>query len=835
MHYIKTSFLPLFLVIVLGLAVQPAYGQLKLSDFLPKQHKDTVKPDTARKVPPPPISKYERIINKNFHTQRGVFTVHQYRDSIYFEIPDSLLGRDIMVIGRLSKGPAGYNAYPGEELSESTIRFERGADSSIKIRYIQIANIADSADAIYKAVTSSSLDPVMVSLPVKAYSKDSSSCVIDATKLLQEKSFVNEIDEKSSLGKGLNLTTVKDLHVEYIHTYPINVEISITRNMNSKRGGYPGEPVTVETNTSFILLPKAPMQQRVFDSRVGYFADYVNSFGDDQQKMERRQFILRWKLEPKDEDIEKWKRGELVEPRQPITIYIDPATPKQWRPFLIQGINDWQEAFEQAGFKNAIIGKEWPANDTTMHMDDARYSWLNYFPSEVANAYGPQVHDPRSGEIIQTHIGWYHNVMTILHDWYMVQAAAVDPAARKAKFDDELMGQLIRFVSSHEVGHTLGLRHNFGSSSRTPVDSLRKISYLKAHGHTASIMDYARFNYVAQPEDHIPQQLLFPHIGEYDKWAIEWGYKSTRAQTVDADKRITQSWIVKRTTENPRLWFGDGETQKFDPRCQTEDLGDNAIKAGTYGIKNLQRILPHLPEWTYEVEGTRESLSTMYQAIKDQYMRYLTHVLRNVGGVYETKKSDAQPGEVMSIPSATLQQQALDFFNAQVFNTPYWLLDTAVLHKVNAPISANPLAETPVVSNFVEDVQARMVNSLLDIQRMNRILDLMQLYGNKAYPLDKYLGTIHQAVWKELGQGGPVVIDRYRRNLQKNYLGAIMVILVNRDPGATETDASSIVRVEALNLQREITQALTHTTDMLTKAHLLDLQYRIKNATNPKD
>jgi len=424
--------------------------------------------------------------------------------------------------------------------------------------------------------------------------------------------------------------------------------------------------------------------------------------------------------------------------------------------------------------------------------------------------------------------------MTILHDWYMVQAAAVDPAARKAKFDEALMGELVRFVSSHEIGHTLGLRHNFGSCSRTPVDSLRKISYLKAHGHTASIMDYARFNYVAQPEDHIPQELLFPRIGEYDSWAIEWGYKSTQAKSVEADKKINQSWIAKRTAENPRLWFGDGETHHFDPRCQTEDLSDNAVKAGTYGIKNLQRILPNLPEWCYEADGTRESLSQMYATVKDQYSRYLTHVLRNVGGVYETKKGDAQPGDVMSIPSKEIQQQALDFFNAQVFTTPYWLLNPEVMNKVNAPLSKVPLTEAPAVENFVEDVQTRMINSLLDIERLNRLIDLMQLYGNKAYPLDKYIATIHQSIWKELNGGGAVVVDRYRRNLQKNYLGAMVSILLDKTPSSTETDASSLVRADIMYLQREIDGALSRTTDMLTKAHLQDLKYRIKSATSIK-
>ncbi len=830
MHFSK-RYIPQFILFTLLCwgAATPAHSQLKIIDFLkPKQ--DTTKKDTARKPPPPPVSTYDKVINDHFKTQHGLFTIHQYKDSIYFEIPDSLLGRDIMVINRLAKGPAGYDAFPGEELDQKTIQFEKGKDSSIRVRYDLIVNLADTANAIYKAVSASSINPVVVTFPIKAYNKDSSAYVIDVSKFLTEKSFVNDISDQTSTGKAVNAMLMKDYHVESIHTYPINVEINITKNTTSKLN----QPVTLETHTSFIVLPREPMQQRIFDPRVGYFADYLYAYGDDQQKMERRSFILRWRLEPKDEDRAKWEKGELVEPKQPIVIYIDPATPKQWRPYLIQGINDWQKAFEQAGFKNAIMGKEWPANDSTMSIEDARYSWLNYFPSSTANAYGPQVHDPRSGEIIQTHIGWYHNVMSLLHNWYMIQAGAVDPKARKAKFDEELMGQLIRFVSSHEVGHTLGLRHNFGSSSRTPVDSMRSITYLKAHGHTASIMDYARFNYVAQPEDHIPEELLFPRIGEYDRWAIEWGYKSSHAKTAEEDKKITYKWITDRNAKNPRLWFGDGETQRFDPRNQTEDLGDNAVKATAYGIKNLQRILPHLPEWTREEDDTRDNLTEMYGELKNQYTRYMTHVLRNIGGVTQTLKADGQTGDVLAPVSKTLQQDAMDLIVEQVFTTPTWLLDPAVQNKVNTPnLSAGLTGITPS-PNFVEDLQIRMLNSLMDLKRINMLLYQAEQFGAKAYPAEKYMITLHQAIWKELKGAGPVVIDRYHRNLQKAYLGNEVENALARSADAQETDASTMIRVDLLAIQKEIEQALPRATDLMTKAHLLDLQHRIKSATADK-
>ena len=804
-----------------------AFGQKKPVVTSWDQVADIVKKDTSIKATPrTKIKKYSEVITKDFVTSKGLFTVHnsKEKDLTYFEIPDSLMGQDIMVINRLTKAPGGSGMYPGEELDEKTIQFEVGKDSSIRIRYDLIVSQADSTNAIYKAVTNSNLNPIAASLPIVAYGPDRKSFVVEVTKFLKDKNFINSVDQNTQLAKFANTTVMKDPYVEFIHTYPINVEISISKNFDSKKAGANGDPVTVETHCSFIQLPKTPLRRRYFDPRVGYFADNYYAFADDQQKSELRKFILRWRLEPKDADVEKWKRGELVEPKKPIVIYVDPATPKQWRPYLIQGINDWQKAFEQAGFKNAIVGKEWPENDTTMHMDDARYSMINYFPSEVENAYGPQVHDPRSGEIIQTHIGWYHNVMSLLHDWYMVQAAAVDPRARKPKFDDELMGNLIRFVSSHEVGHTMGLRHNFGSSSQTPVDSLRNKHYLDMHGHTASIMDYARFNYVAQPEDHIPEEDLFPRIGEYDKWAIEWGYKDAGGKNADADKLILSRWIVTRTSQNPRLWFGDGETKKFDPRCQTEDLSDNAMVASTYGIKNLKRILPNLPAWTHEEGGINESLSDMYTQVQQQYFRYMGHVLKNVGGVRYTIKSEDQKGPATTPVPKKMQQDALRFFNTQLFTTPLWLLNTNVINKTRLPSQPN----------FVEDTQVKVLNSLMDVGRINQLLESSKQFGATAYPAEQYVSDVHKMIWRELKAGGAVKIDSYHRNLQKSYLQNILVIVSAKDEANAETDASSLIRADLILLQGEINRAIPRVEDAMTMYHLKDLQSRIKDLTNPK-
>lgn len=769
------------------------------------------------------VKPYASVITKAFTTKKGLFTIHQSKDSIYFEISDSILNRDIMVISRLEKGPGGFGAYAGEELDEKTIIFEKGPNETINMRYDLVISEADSGSAIYKAVVKSNLNPVVYSFPIRAYGKDSASYVIEAEKFLKDKNFVNSLEKSSQLSKQVDDKNLKDLNVESINAYPNNVEVSISKNGTARiaiGGGGPAGPVSLVTHTSFIILPKTPMQRRFYDPRVGYFADYYYPYADDQQKVKTTQFIVRWRLEPKEEDREKWKRGELVEPAKPIVFYIDPATPKQWRKYLILGVNDWQRAFEQAGFKNAIIGKEWPEDDTTMRMDDARYSIIQYFPSEIMNAYGPQVHDPRSGEIIQSRIGWYHNVMQLLHKWYLVQAAAIDPKARTAKLDDETMGQLVRFVSSHEVGHTLGLRHNFGSSSQTPVDSLRSKTWLRKHGHTASIMDYARFNYVAQPEDKLEREDLFPRIGEYDRWAIEWGYKNIGAADAYEDQKLMNERLTDSLAHNALLWFGDGETKKgVDPRCQTEDLGDNAVKASTYGIKNLQRIVPALPVWTYEKGGVYEGLTGMYSSVKEQYFRYITHVQQYINGVFLTVRSEETKKDVYAPVPRAMQEEALAFFNTQLFNTPYWLLNKQVINKTDEPSQAD----------FVEDLQVRLLNSLLDMKTFGRLLAHTRRFGDdKTLPVDEYIAIIHKGIWAELRSPAVCVGDPYRRTLQKSYVGALMEILISNIPEMTENDAFSAIRADMLQLYHEIGEALPRIKDNASRYHLQDLSERIK-------
>lgn len=797
---------------------------------------------------------YKDVITDKAITKKGLFTVHKIEDKYYFEIADSILGREVLAVTRFVKVPGGGGTYGGEQANEQSLKFERGPSNNVFLRVVALISMADSTQTISTAVRNSYLDPLAAAFPIAAFGKDSASVVIDVTDFFKNDNQVVSITPQEKRSFGLGALANDRSYIQSINSYPINTEIRTVKTYSSTAGaGAPGGApggggatlpaaqaagaVTVELNTSMILLPKTPMARRLFDPRVGFFADRFVVYSDAQQKVENQTFAVRYRLEPKPEDRAKYLRGELVEPAKQIIYYIDPATPKQWVKPLIDGINDWNIAFEKAGWKNAIVGKEWP-NDPNMSLEDARYSVIRYFASDIQNAYGPQVHDPRSGEILESHIGWYHNVMKLVHDWYLVQTAAVDPNARKMKFDDRLMGQLIRFVSSHEVGHTLGLRHNMGSSSKTPVEQLRNKAWVEANGHSASIMDYARFNYVAQPEDNITEMGLFPRIGDYDKWAINWGYRYTGENDVEKDKKTNNKWIVDALAANPRVWFG-GEGRNNDPRALTEDLGDNAMKASEYGIKNLKRILPELGTWSKEEADRYENLSDLYAQVTGQFNRYMGHVTANVGGIYETYKSVEQPGDIYEPNPKERQKEAVAFLNKQLFETPTWLLDKSVLNKINTPAS----------TERVQSIQTNVLNSLLDQQRLFRLSNATARFGAGTYTIDEMMDDVRKGVWSELVT--KKAIDPYRRSLQKAYAEKLIDIIEPPTAAAAaqqaqlrafgisavntqNTDVTSVAKGNLRTLLSEINAAIPGTTDRMSKYHLQDVADRIKQALDPK-
>ena len=750
--------------------------------------------------------------------KQGLFNVQKHKDDWYFQVADSLLGRPFLASTRFVSTPVEAGMYGGE-LANSVVLYWEKHDKRMLLRSMMYDAAADSTQDIAMAVRAANEDPIVANILIDSTLTDSLKhrlYSIKVTDLLKGDNQVLSV--YSTVKNRLNMGAIKaDLsYIDHISTFPINTEIQTVKTFAVK--GTSKIPaaretgwMTVRLNTSLVMLPKEPMRQRTFDSRVGYFADSHRVYGDNQQQVKDQRIAVRWRLEPKDEDMERYRRGELVEPKKPIVYYIDPATPKQWRKYLIQGVEDWNVAFEQAGFKNAIKALEWP-EDSTMSLEDARYSVIRYLASPISNAYGPQIHDPRSGEILESHIGWYHNVMQLVHDWYMIQAGAVDARARKMKFDDELMGQLIRFVSSHEVGHTLGLRHNMGASSATPVDSLRDKRWVERYGHTASIMDYARFNYVAQPEDNISDAGMFPRINDYDKWAIKWGYTYFPDAKDEETERLALNKKTIAAQKNKRLWFG-GEGSDNDPRAQTEDLGDDPFRASDYGVKNLKRIVSQLPEWSYEEGDMGKNLEQVYNSLIGQMRRYVGHVGRNIAGVYHNYKSAEEKGPVYRIEEKARQKKALAWLDKNIVTCPAWLVSEPYVMR----FSTSP-------ERLIRPLADQMLSQLLSTVTLNRLC----WYANdaNAYQPGDYATDVVNMLFRSTATGGK--LSSWNRYIQQQTVTRLIKGWTAND----SQDARPFISL-MLNAIRQRVSA-SHTVDAATRAHYADLAQQIKLAFEGK-
>lgn len=804
------------------------YGQVKDSTVVSKEAEVAKKEEPAKK-PTGGVKPFKDVITAKAVSDDGVFTVHKVDDKYYFEIPDQMLKKEFLMVTRLTKAAAGMRTgttgYAGDQIGQNVIAFEKGPKDKILMRAISFVDYAkDSTSDMYNSVTRNNVQPILMSFDVKAYGDKKKSSVIDITDMINGDSelvsFSTQVKDNFKVG---NFQKDKSF-VNYVKSFPTNIEINTTKTFARTLGtpttpAVPGRPApkvsgnhTVEINSSFVMLPENKMQPRFYDPRVGYFTVGYTDFDADPQGVKRVSLIKRWRLEPKPQDAEKYKKGELVEPAKPIVFYIDPATPKKWIPYLMQGVNDWQQAFEKAGFKNAIYAKvPDPKVDRDWSLEDARYSAIVYKPSDVPNASGPSISDPRTGEIMESHINWYHNVMQLLRNWYFVQASPNDPKARKMEFDDQLMGELIRFVSSHEVGHTLGLRHNFISSATVPVEKLRDRKWLEQNGHTPSIMDYARFNYVAQPEDKVTDKGIMPRIGDYDEWAIEWGYRRfPEFKTPESEKAHLNKWVINKT-KNPRLLFGT-ETNPLDPRLQSEAVGDNAMVASTYGVKNLQRIVDNLEDWTATPNEDYRNLDTMYDQVIGQFKRYLGHVSKYIGGQTETPKTAEQSGAIYEPVAKRDQKEALKFLEDQVFTTPKWLLKDSIFEKTG---------KTPVKT--VEDLQSGVLMRILNPMVLQSLYQ-MESVDKNSYGLIEYMQDLNGAIFKNSNS------DIYTRNLQRNYVDSQIRLLGNK---SDKSDVTAFVRGNLNQLKKNL-DSKSNSGDMATRYHYEDLIFRINQALDPK-
>lgn len=812
--------------------------------------KKNKKAKTEKVVPPRPQNMmipgaqpgpkpYNSIITPKAVSTNGFLTVHKVNGKYYFEIPDSLLQKEVLIVNRISKAPASKNkskiGYPGDILRSKVIRFEKNGENRIFVREMSYRERATDKEGMYTSVMNSNIHPIVAIFNIETIRKDSVRCnyVIEAGSFIQKENPLFSIDSDSKEAIGLLNMIPTASYINSLTAFPQNIEIKTTvtylckkekRPISPLETGSPNTPLTYELNSSLILLPEKPMKPRLYDPRVGFFTVGYTDFDSNPQGIEYKYLITRWRLEPKDE--EAYLRGELVEPKKPIVIYIDPATPKKWVPYLIQGVNDWQVAFEQAGFKNAIYAKEAPTNDPSWSLEDARHSAIVYKPSDIPNASGPHINDPRSGEILETHINWYHNVMSLLRDWYMIQAGTLDEAAQKMQFDDELMGQLIRFVSSHEVGHTLGLRHNFGASHTIPVEKLRDKEWVEANGHTPSIMDYARFNYVAQPEDSIGRSGIFPRIGMYDKWAIEWGYRwLPQFKTPEEETAFSNQSIIGKLKEDIRYTFG-AENDPNDPRNQNEDLGDDAMLASAYGIKNLQRIVPQILKWSYEPNKSYAGARTIYQNVVNQYSRYMGHVTKNVAGIYSNPIMVEQTDMVaQEFVPASIQKKAVTFLNKQLFTTPTWLINQELMEKAGI----NPI-------NTICTIQANILSRLISKATLNKMMMNEAANGSKAYTAQQMFSDLRKTIWTRTAQA-----DLYKRNTQRVYVESLIKLLDKSQapakPGVPQkyfySEAPAMARGELITINSIVKNAAASCSG-IQRSHYQNLQAMIEDALSNK-
>ena len=808
----------------------------------------------TKKVENVKTKSFTDIINAKTISKQGLFTVHRQDEKYFFEIPDSLLNREILFTTRLVKVPTGSPRFGGELVNSIIVSFEKAGNDKLYVRVPTMVAVADSSESIAKAVRNASVNPIVMVMDVKVRGKENTSSLVEVTDFILKDNNITGFNAEAKKNMYVGGTATDRSFIVSVNPCQQNIEIKTVKTFSVGGGPAPGADgdarsdgsvsasvgVTMELSTSIMLLPEKPMPARYADPRVGYYTENYKIFSDAQQKVEERNFIVRQRLEPKPQDLEGYKRGELVEPKDPIVYYVDPATPKQWVPYIIAGVKDWNKAFEAAGFKNAITAREWNGNDTTMSLEDARYKVIRYFPSDQSFSYAPRVYDPRSGEVLQSYIGWSHNKLQSLHDWYFVQAAATDPRARTMKFDNELMGALIRAAIAREVGYSLGLRSNLAASNAWPVEKLRDKKWVEANSFSASIMDIIHYNYVAQPGDNMAGDELIPKIGEYDKWAIKYGYTYTGAKDFEADKKQVQQWVLKAGQSGTALKFssetnaGPIVNDPADPRAQTEDLGNDPVKASEYGLKNLKIVMANLLKWTHEDMDLYDNADAMYDNICDWYEMLTRHVYSQLGGVSENLKSVEQTGDVYALIPKASQKQALAFLQKEVFQTPSWLIDPSVLNKIRRPVR----------KEMTQRLQENTMYYVVGTKHLFRMtMETMRFGKDKTYTVDELLTDLNAGLWSEL-RTKPVIIGANRRSLQKSLIDNLFIVLrdaakapepTSTSPDLTNTDIPAVVRMHLDKIAGQCKTAIPFCTDAMTLSHLQYVSEKISRILHPKN